>query len=192
MLIIKPYNRRNAYTYAARWALDRNPLFFNFNGIGGDCTNFVSQCLFAGGCVMNYTPTYGWYYISSTDRTPSWAGVEYFYDFIVNNRDAGPFATETTRDRMQVGDVVQVAKEDGDYYHTMIITGFANGEILVSAHSDDYFNRTLSSYNYTYIRYLHIGGIRMRTDITDTCFEVLLAGGINPVTEESNESGEAS
>ena len=69
MLVTKEYNRKNALEYARRWALDRNPLFFSFNGIGGDCTNFVSQCIFAGGCIMNYTPTYGWYYISSNDRT---------------------------------------------------------------------------------------------------------------------------
>ena len=94
MLVTKEYNRSNALQYARRWALDRNPLFFSFNGIGGDCTNFVSQCIFAGGCVMNYTPTYGWYYISSNDRTPSWSGVTFFYDFITNNKEQGPLRTK--------------------------------------------------------------------------------------------------
>ena len=58
MLLIKPYNRDRAVEYARRWAFERNPLFENFAGIGGDCTNFVSQSVLAGGCVMDYTPTF--------------------------------------------------------------------------------------------------------------------------------------
>ena len=42
MLTVKPYNRQFAYIYAAKWAFARNPLFYNFTGIGGDCTSFVS------------------------------------------------------------------------------------------------------------------------------------------------------
>lgn len=42
------YNREKAVEYARRWAYDRNPQYYNFDPIGGDCTNFVSQCLFAG------------------------------------------------------------------------------------------------------------------------------------------------
>ena len=41
MFLNKPYNRERAVEYARRWALSRNPLFENFSGIGGDCTNFV-------------------------------------------------------------------------------------------------------------------------------------------------------
>ena len=36
MLITLPYDRTRAVRYAERWALDRNPLFANFTGIGGD------------------------------------------------------------------------------------------------------------------------------------------------------------
>ena len=50
MLITKPYQRERAVEYARRWALDRNPLFADFSGIGGNCTNFVSQCVLAGSC----------------------------------------------------------------------------------------------------------------------------------------------
>jgi len=45
---IYPYNRRAAYNYAKRWAFDRNPRFYDFEHIGGDCTNFTSQVLLAG------------------------------------------------------------------------------------------------------------------------------------------------
>ena len=76
MLKEREYERRRALEYARRWAYGRNPLFYNFTGIGGDCTNFISQCLLAGCCVMNCTPTFGWYYRSSSDRAPAWTGVQ--------------------------------------------------------------------------------------------------------------------
>ena len=53
MLIDLPYNRQRAVEYAKKWALSRNPLFADFTGIGGNCTNFVSQCLYAGCGVLN-------------------------------------------------------------------------------------------------------------------------------------------
>ena len=53
MLIETGYDRRRAVEYALRWALSRNPEYYDFEDIGGDCTNFVSQCLFAGCGVMN-------------------------------------------------------------------------------------------------------------------------------------------
>ena len=42
------YNRRAAVAYAHRWAFRRNPVFYDYEGLGGDCTNFASQCLYAG------------------------------------------------------------------------------------------------------------------------------------------------
>ena len=79
-----PYNRIVAVNYARKWAFGRNPAYYNFDGIGGDFTNFVSQCLYAGSGIMNFTPIFGWYYLSLSDRTASWTGVEYLYNFLVN------------------------------------------------------------------------------------------------------------
>ena len=43
-----PYDRRAAVAYAHQWAYGRNPDFYDYEEIGGDCTNFASQCLYAG------------------------------------------------------------------------------------------------------------------------------------------------
>ena len=75
MIVAKMYDRQKALEYAKTWALGRNPLFFDFTGRGGNCTNFVSQCVYAGSCQMNYLSVFGWYYISLEDRTASWSGV---------------------------------------------------------------------------------------------------------------------
>lgn len=53
------YDREAAVAYAKRWAFSRNPAFYDFSRIGGDCTNFASQCIYAGAKVMNFTPTFG-------------------------------------------------------------------------------------------------------------------------------------
>ena len=39
------YEREKAVQYAKKWAYGRNPEYFNFDPIGGDCTNFISQCI---------------------------------------------------------------------------------------------------------------------------------------------------
>lgn len=52
MIQLLPYNRRAAVAYAHKWAYSRNPAFYDFSEIGGDCTNFASQCLYAGTGIM--------------------------------------------------------------------------------------------------------------------------------------------
>ena len=159
-LILSPYNRDAAVAYARRWAFSRNPAYYDFSRIGGDCTNFASQCVFAGSGVMNFTPVFGWFYRNINDRTPSWTGVEFFYDFIVNNQGEGPFAREVPKEELEVGDVVQLGRATGDFYHTPVVVGFSGNEPLVAAHSYDAFNRTLSSYRAARLRFLHIEGGR--------------------------------
>lgn len=176
MLIEKKYNRQLAFAYAEKWAFGRNPLFYNFTGIGGDCTNFVSQCLYAGCCEMDYDKESGWYYVNSNDRAPSWTSVEFFYEFVTGNKGIGPFGFETYPGGLQVGDIIQLGKSNGTFYHTLFVTGTAPGTYLVSTHSDDAFDRPLNSYHYSESRFLHIVGIRENVKDTDSCFENLING----------------
>lgn len=153
------YNRQAAYDYARKWALRRNPAYYDFQNVGGDCTNFASQCIFAGAGVMNYTPTFGWFYVSAANRTPSWTGVEYLYNFLVNNEGAGPFAKEAPPDELEVGDIVQLGFATGDFYHSPVVVATSPG-ILVAAHTYDAFGKPLSSYSYGKTRGIHILGVR--------------------------------
>ena len=174
MLAVKPYIRENAVAYAKKYAFSQNPLFPNFAGIGGNCTNFVSQAIYAGGCVMNYTPTFGWYYISLDERSPSWAGVDYFYNFIIENAGIGPFGRVATSDELENGDVIQLAKNEDGYYHTLLVVGFDGEDILVAAQTDNAYARPLSTYNYDYARYIKILGIRFDAPEENMCFERLM------------------
>lgn len=155
-----PYDRDAAVTYARRWALDRNPNFYDFGPVGGDCTNFVSQCVYAGADIMNFTPIMGWYYRSSYDRTASWTGVMHLYDFLVKNRSVGPFGHPVSQWEVEPGDIVQLGTQDGHFYHSPIITSLYP-TILVSAHDDDALDRPLNSYRSEMVRFLHIDGVRV-------------------------------
>lgn len=162
----KPYNRAAAVAYAHKWAFARNPLFYNFDDIGGNCTNFASQVLYAGGAVMNPTPTYGWYYYGLNNRSPSWTGVEYLHRFLVNNRGVGPVAVETDISQMQPGDIIQLSHDGITYTHTPVVVSVGNppteSNILVAANTYDSDNRRLDSYPHPYRRYLHITHINVR------------------------------
>ncbi|MBQ7160693.1 MAG: amidase domain-containing protein [Clostridia bacterium] len=153
------YNREAAVRYAREWAFGRNPAYYDFSELGGDCTNFASQCLFAGCGVMNYTPTFGWYYRSVNDRAPAWTGVKELYRFLVNNDGAGPFAREVAAGEAMPGDLVQLGDRNGGFYHTPVIIA-TEPEILVAAHSYDALDRPLSSYFAFSYRFLHIEGAR--------------------------------
>ena len=176
MLVTKPYNRENAVAYARKYAFGQNSAFGNFAGIGGNCTNFVSQAIYAGGCVMNYMPTFGWYYISLDERSPSWTGVEYFFNFITQNAGVGPYGRVATADEAEIGDVIQLGRNEEGYYHTLIIVGFDGEDPLVAAQTDNAYARPLSTYDYDYSRFIKILGIRYDAPDSYNCFETLMQG----------------
>lgn len=158
------YNRTQAVLYALFWAFRRNPVYYDFSDIGGDCTNFVSQSLYAGSGVMNFTPTFGWYFISPDDRSPSWTGVEFLYNFLVSNTGPGPFGEESDFENAEPGDVIQLSYDGENFTHSVIVTGirpFYSGDrrLLISAHSYDARNRPLSTYDYEKARVIHILGV---------------------------------
>lgn len=155
-----PYQRANAVEYAKTWAFKRNPAYLNFEQLGGDCTNFASQCIYAGSKIMNPTPVLGWYYYNSTNRTASWTGVGFLYQFLVNNKGVGPYAEETDVTQAEIGDVIQLGTPTGTFYHSPVIVHITPQEIFVAAHTFDAYMRPLSSYNYGMTRVLHILGVR--------------------------------
>ena len=153
-----PYNRVAAVIYAKKWALGRNPLFYDFEDLGGDCTNFASQCIYAGARVMNYTNEPGWFYKTANDRTASWTGVEYLYNFLVTNKSVGPQGVEVDKTDVMIGDIVQLGDRFGDFYHTPVIIA-TKPQILIAAHSTDSLYRPLDTYNYATARFIHINKV---------------------------------
>ncbi len=159
--MIKKYNRKEAVSYAENWALSSNPKFYHFGGIGGDCTNFISQCLYAGSGVMNYNRNDGWYYISSYKRSPSWTSVEFLERYLTRTGGVGPIAEIAPINTLEIGDLIQLRQNPTHFNHTVIITKIENGEIFVSAHSNDALNKPLKEYFYLELKGLHITGVNV-------------------------------
>lgn len=165
--VLRTYNRAAAVLYAKRWAYGRNPAFYDYENIGGDCTNFASQCVFAGSGVMNYTKDLGWYYINANNKAPAWTGVQYFYNFMTREeKSVGPVAREASISEMQPGDVIQLSFDGESWNHSPIVVGLLRrtprrpSDVLVAAHSYDADNRPLNTYDYQAIRFLHFIGVR--------------------------------
>ena len=160
------YDREAAVAYAHEWAMGRNPRYYDFEEIGGDCTNFASQVLYAGSNQMNFTPLYGWYYINSYNRTPSWTGVEYLYRFLISNKGAGPFAVEIDITEIMPGDIIQISFANNVFSHSPVVVSAgippSIGSIRIAAHTYDRDNYPLYEYNWQALRFLHIQGVNAR------------------------------
>lgn len=152
------YNREKAYEYARKWAYLRNPKYYNYDYIGGDCTNFVSQCIYAGCMQMNYNKINGWYYINANDKSPSWTGVEFLYNFLINNKVIGPKGQETQINKLEIGDIIQLSFDGIRYGHSLVVikSGGSLDTTLIATHTFDTFGKKVSDYSYEKLRCVHI------------------------------------
>lgn len=158
------YKREKVIEYAKKWAFSRNPKYYNFDNVGGDCTSFASQCIFAGANVMNYKKDIGWYYINGNEKSPSWSGVEFFYNFFIKNKGIGPYGEECHQTEIEEGDVAQISFNGKKFEHTLIIVNIENkftlSGIKIASHTYDSFNKAISEYEFQKIRFIHINGVR--------------------------------
>jgi len=158
-----PYDRDKAVRYAHQWAFRRNPQYYSYDFVGGDCTNFVSQCLYAGSAIMNHTPTFGWYYYSGDRKAPAWTGVSYLFQFLTRKQETpGPVAQVVGPEELRPGDLVRLRFAQGAQGHMPIVVAagpnYDLDHILVAAHTDNCDNRPLSSYPFEQLWGLHILG----------------------------------
>ncbi len=163
-MTLAPYGRDAAVAYARKWALSRNPEFYDYEKLGGDCTNFASQCILAGGGVMNDKPTFGWYYFGASSHSPSWTGVEYLYNFLTRKTGIGPVGREVDMAHVQPGDLSQFARTSSRFSHTQVVVSAGKApaldNILVCTHSYDSLDRALSTYQFLKIRFIRIEAVR--------------------------------
>lgn len=135
-IIASAYNASNAVSYANTYWSNYNPNYSNYNSIGGDCANFVSQCLVAGGMQM----TDGWYWYSYDDRSASWSACASMYNYFKNS---GYEIIENPSDSQVIegNPVLYYSSSKGRWSHAAICTGHdSSGNALVSAHNSDRHN----------------------------------------------------
>lgn len=141
------YNGSDAASYAKQYANSYNP---DYPVFGEDCTNFVSQCVYDGGMPMLVGDTDAhWYIYNVNERSPSWAGADYFMRHWTKVRSSGYYGRarevliyskdyilqnrNTVGNSIAVGDVVLYLNgADSKAYHANIIsTKYSMGSPMV-------------------------------------------------------------
>ncbi|MFD5757307.1 amidase domain-containing protein, partial [Streptomyces sp. NPDC127044] len=142
------YDYKAMATYAAKYWNNYNPAYPNFNGqgAGGDCTNFVSQSLKAGGWkhVPGYTDDFHKWFGNSDIQSDSFVGVNEFSWFALSSKRVTSLANVY---QLDVGDVLQMDfNKDGSKDHSMIVTYRSpQGVPYVTYHSTNTYNRSVAS-----------------------------------------------
>jgi len=150
---LQEYNREKAVAYAKKWALSHNPAYANYEEYGGDCTNYISQCIEHGNIPLDNIGEHvlkKWYWYSDNYRTPTWTAAEPFYKYIIGNnkentQNFGIYARIATYNELELGDIVQLVYE-GRAIHTMIVTNI----ILEGDYVVDYY---ISQHTYDLLDY---------------------------------------
>ncbi|MDP4143149.1 MAG: amidase domain-containing protein [Bacillota bacterium] len=167
---INSYSRTAAVNYALKYALKPNPDYRYFPVVAdtsGDCTNFTSQCLYAGGAPMIYNSNYPWWYKHNSYNknldtwSVSWTVAHSFYWFLkVNNQNnsAGAKGLEVNNvNLLELGDLIFYENDNGMIFHSAIVTGTSSEGPLISQHSFEAANISyLKSWKSRHMHFLKI------------------------------------
>jgi len=140
------YIREKAVDYAKKYALSPNPSYRYFDvyeTLGGDCTNFVSQCLLAGGVPMTYSTEYAWWYKGDSWSIP-WAVAHSLYWTLKVNYQSNYYGVKGLEvdnvNMLELGDLIFYEDDRGVIYHSSIVTSFDNVGPLISQHTFNALN----------------------------------------------------
>jgi hypothetical protein len=120
----------------------------NYRDMTVDCTNFVSQCLYAGGAPMKYTGTRstGWWYMpkkTGESWSFSWSVAHALMAFLLTNLRGLRASSVGSAAQLQIGDVICYDWEgDGRFTHNTFVTSKdAAGMPYVHAHTQNSHHR---------------------------------------------------
>lgn len=142
------YDVDKAVTYSETYWQNYNPAYANFNSVGGDCANFTSQSIAAGGmpqAVTNPYGTNGWYYKTSTDRSATWTTSTNMRQWMSENRGrlvnlvtASKTVTPAKTAVYAGSPVFYSTKGNGTFQHTVLCVGTNSaGTPIVNSHNND-------------------------------------------------------
>ncbi|QGV77235.1 amidase domain-containing protein [Streptomyces ficellus] len=142
------YDYKAMAAYAQKYWRNYNPAYPSFDGAGagGDCTNFVSQSLKAGGWKHVPGYVYDWHkWFGNADiQSHSFVGVNEFSWFALSSQRVTSLANVY---QMDIGDVLQIDfDKDGSKDHTMVVTSrSAQGVPYLTYHSVNTYSRSVTS-----------------------------------------------
>lgn len=144
---ISYYDRKAAVAYADRWWNGYNPAYRQITD--NDCTNFISQCLRAGGAPMTFIgqTDKGWWYSGHGGAQDTWSyswAIAHSLRWHLAQGGSGLAADEVSQAReLTLGDVICYDFDgDGRWQHnTIVVAHDASGEPLVNAHTVASYHR---------------------------------------------------
>ncbi|WP_027410493.1 amidase domain-containing protein [Anoxybacteroides tepidamans] len=129
------YDRIKAVQYAETWWNSYNPKFPKFSV---DCTNFISQCLYAGGVPMVGYPnrSKGWW-MKNGSWSYSWTVANAFRWYLSGNHIGLQAIEVSSPEKLVPGDVICYDFQgDGRFDHsTIVVAKDQKGMPLVNAHT---------------------------------------------------------
>jgi hypothetical protein len=154
---INAYNYTAMRNYATTYWSSYNSSYRTYDGVGGDCTNFISQIVYAGGWthVGSYpaddrTLPSKWFYGSYTWSTSySWPAAHNWYQFAMQQSGRTSYLDNVWK--MVQTDILQIDWEaNGSIDHSMFVTtrsgsGTYATELYMTYHSVDTLDKPLSS-----------------------------------------------
>ena len=168
----EPYDRQAALAYADRYAMERSQAWPDYSDYGGNCQNFASQCLLAGGIPMDTAgpDIWKWYGPDPSEstwaegRSPSWSGVNQFRGYARDNAGFGLAAlVDAPYYSGQPGDLIQMGTADS-LYHTVVVRDLVcdnagrTVDYLVHSNTNDMENYPASLYGYSVFSLIRIAG----------------------------------
>ena len=123
------YNRIAARDYAYKYWSSYNPAYTSYKGNGGDCANFVSQCIHAGGIPTDAT----W----KADSV-SWIRASAVPSYMVNKG----YATKTSYTNATAGSFAYTSSGAG---HIVLVSINDGAKIAYTAHTTDRKDAAFSS-----------------------------------------------
>ena len=170
---VKEYDRDAAVLYSYQWVDEleviRDPYWMEFDG---NCQNFASQCLYAGGISEDWSGTAQWKCFGSEvnllnkpyGRSASWAGVDMFYQYCVYNTQGGPATlADANLYTAEPGDILQYAAF-GTWVHTVVVSDIIYDEygdaadMLINSNTTERIDFPASAYAYSTMRLIRILG----------------------------------
>ena len=141
------YDRNAATKYASTYYHMRNDEYYDFEDEGGNCQNFASQSLLAGGMIMDENGEYNWYFNDYSDYDSSFVHVGSFEEYCMENEGRG-LVCELPSNVFyaEPGDIVQVGVKSVS--HTTIVSRIVDGHILLNSNSIDMKDFPLEAYTY--------------------------------------------
>ena len=132
-------NKYSGVAMPPDYSFHYNNEYRNYNGHGGDCTNFASQVLYEGGGFPKNT---SWNY-NSGGSTAAWVGANPFHRYMVYSGRASLIASGSYENilahsyNLLPGDYIAYERK-GKVAHISIVTDFDNkGYALVNSHNTD-------------------------------------------------------